>query len=216
MAILTESKIRKLLKTTNLTSTKELVLEPGTIITPSAKSYLTDITIRFQDEIVEEEPAVELPIQVKPTTEPKENRISKAWRVEVDQVIVSIIQKQKVFHQQNKAVQVAELAVVLNILTDLRKMNTAENYEIAKTFEQTLREVQDKYPKATFIPSYDANEGSLHFYECYVQLRALELAAHKQLGDYLLEEELTQLASHCRLLIDYAWLLMAQQLETKS
>lgn len=218
MAILTESKIKKLLKTTDLKETKYLVLEPGTIITPSARGYLNGISIHYEEAVPvthqTEEP--DLPIQVLPKTEYKENRISKKWRLEVDKLLNVTVQKQYEAYRQQKNEQVAELAVIVTILKDLRNLDVESAYTIAESFGSTVTEVQEQYPQMTFIPTYTAGEWALYFYDCVVQLRVLEVQADIQLRDYLLDTEFQKLNDHLRLLIDYAWLLMVKQHETKS
>lgn len=221
MAILTESKIRKLLKTTDLKQTKQLVLEPGTIITPSARGYLNDMTIIYGDEEPQdsksEAPAESaLPIQVKPKLDRKENRIAKNWRLEVDKQLSFILQKQVQGFQQNRMELVAELAVIVTILKDLREMDGDGSYTIAESFGSTVQEVQEKYSQLTYIPAYTAGEWVIQFYDCFIQMRTLENQAEQQLQTYLLDEEYQKITSHIRLLIDYTWLLMVKQIETKN
>lgn len=49
MAILTEATVRKLIKTTEIQETKVVEVEKGTIITPSARSFLSDHQIKLQE-----------------------------------------------------------------------------------------------------------------------------------------------------------------------
>jgi len=49
MAILTEETVRRLIKTTEIQETKVVEVEKGTIITPSARSFLSDHQIKLQE-----------------------------------------------------------------------------------------------------------------------------------------------------------------------
>lgn len=80
MAILTEGSIKRLLRTTELKETKHLVLEPGTVITPSAKEYLKNISIEYAEiPGIEETKKEEAALPITPMLRLKENepKVSK-------------------------------------------------------------------------------------------------------------------------------------------
>lgn len=217
MAILTENNIRKLLRTTNLKETKVLVLEPGTIITPSAKSYLTDVKVIYEEQSdpvpVEkaEEPVVcQAPIiRDESLLHPQ---FSLNWKIKVEQVIGEVLYAQQISLQQQNRGLITELDSVLNVLQDFRQLRFYENDSVHYQMDPGKYPQADFYSSDTFLPNYTDGEVALMVYRLYTQIRNLQVEA-SNFQTCLPFEEYYRLIKACRFLADYVWMLMIQEIE---
>lgn len=236
MAILTESKIRKLLKTTDLKETKTLRLEPGTIITPSAKGYLNDITVIYGSQV--EEPPT--PASVEPvnnhTEQPSKNHFrqinrlghevvhnhfSFQWNIKVEKVISTILEGQHVSYAHQQTGLIADLDNLLQMLQDFRKLvfrgNYWERFHIEEeAFEQEVEQRNQLFSQHSFIPKYSDGELVLMLYRLYIEVRELELHASSCLQPYLLYDEYCSLMEQFLFMKEYVWVLMIREIDGRN
>lgn len=235
MAILTESKIRKLLRTTDLKESKVLILEPGTLITPSAKSYLNDVTIVYRNHSEVEEVAKVMQPTSQPTIarinplqitnqqghEVAYNHVTFSWNVKIECLIGDVLVSQQLSHEKNKNTLPNDLAILLPILQAFRQLNFSEDnwsryQNEKKTISPTSSMNKESFRPDNFIPAFTDGEVALFLYRLYTHVRMLEVDASSYLQSYLLFEEYCQLINGCRWMADYIWLLMIQELEEDS
>lgn len=205
MAVLTESKIRKLMKTADFKENKRLVLEPGTIITPSAKSYLTNVKIEYQKVGVAPETDSVEDVTVKVVQPVKSNRATLQWQLALDQLSSKLLFDQQYFESINKKELIIQVDLWIQTLQDFKYMNvTVKN-----------QEAQDD-SKDNFVPHYTEEETVLRLYARYLDVKELELEKIACLNDYLLMDEYHALISNCRMIANDIWLTMIHQIEGKS
>lgn len=239
MAILTESKIKKLLRTTKLKETKLLVLEPGTVITPSAKEYLKDITIEYM-EIPESSDTKEkeetFPMTQLEVSEPKnveniqetlmyDNRKKqKMWKshltyqVKIDIIISHILTLQKKSHHIGKMELVGALNTILIVVKTIATEILASDkldlvQEIEKWLEDKKSYVASLYPEGSFIPTYKDEEYVIDLFELHAYLQELEYFIAKEMKEILTSEDYINCISIVTILKDYCWILMVQSKE---
>lgn len=235
MAILTESTIRKLLRTTDLKKTKVLNLEPGTIITPSAKSYLNDITIVYQDlleEVTEEalgDFVVDTELSKKDSSKTHNRKgqevvyphFTLSWCVKLEKLLSTVLLGQQLSQTEGKVSLTEELDILLTILHDFRGLVFCENYWEKshineEKFEEQFEKVNEQFPLGTFLPKYTDGEVVLMLYSLYADVRELELHASSCFQMYLLFDEYCSLIERCRFMAEYVWFLMINQIEGNS
>lgn len=231
MAILTESTIRKLLRTTDLKQTKILYLEPGTIITPSAKSYLNEIKIVYRNLLKEgEEPARNSVGEIESAKkdplksfnrqgqEVTYNHFTLSWSIKVEKMMSTVLLGQQLSHSKKEIQLTAELDTIVTVLQDFRRLMFRENYwekcHIDEDkFEEQLEKVKDQFSPGSFIPKYTEGEVILMLYGLYTDIRELELQASSCFHNYLLFDEYCGLVERCRFMTEYVWSLMINRIE---
>ena len=210
MAVLTERHVRQLLKSTDYQQTKQLILEPGTIITPSAKSYLTNVVVVYQDERVDSvSQDVESIQPSKPPTRSlvKANRVSLKWQLAVDRTIVNLLNDQHYLKDDQETI--TAIQSIVDGLSQLRKLATVRLDES----DLVSPNLDAAFSQDSFIPTYQSGETALRFFERYLDLGELKLAVYDNWLDYLDLEECQLLAKSCQVLVDRMWLLMVNQLK---
>ena len=127
MAVLTESKIRKLIKTPEVQASKRLVLEPGTIITPSAKSYLTNIKVEYRERetVFEEDTREDVPVKVAVSV--RNNRATQQWHHVLDKLTSKLLFDQKYAASLKENDVLARLGFLIETLQDYKKMDFLGN-----------------------------------------------------------------------------------------
>ncbi|WP_312426988.1 hypothetical protein [Lacrimispora sp.] len=233
MAILTENKIKRLLRTTNLKETKVLVLEPGTIITPSAKEYLKDITIEYR-----KIPEATFPMpQLKVNESPNANNIQDAfiyingngkvmWKshltyqfgIKINITISHIVALQKKSHCIGNTELAEALDTILMVVKTIT-METLASYrldlvqEIEKLLENKKQYVYSIYPEGSFVPTYKDEECVIALFELHAYLQELEHFIAKEMKEGLKFEDYIKCISIATTLKDYCWVLMVQMIE---
>ncbi len=241
MAILTEKKIKKLLRTTKLKETKFLVLEPGTVITPSAKEYLKNITIEYmeiQKESETKKQEVTFPMTQLKVNEPKnikniqdiliynngngqeiwKSHLIYQFKIKLDITISHILTLQKKSHHIGKIELVEALDTILMVVKTilmetlvLDKLDLVQ--EIEKLLEDKKRYVVSLYPQGSFIPTYKDEEYVIDLFELHAYLQELEHFIAKEMKDILIFEDYINYISIATILKDYCWILMVQSKE---
>jgi ethanolamine utilization cobalamin adenosyltransferase len=241
MAILTESKIKRLLRTTNLKETKFLVLEPGTVITPSAKEYLKDITIEYmKTPEASETKTLEaaFPMTQLNVNEPQnvkniqdvliytngngqvmwKSHLTYQFGIKINITISRIVALQKKSH----CIGNTELAEALNTILMAVKtitMETLASYrldlvqEIEKLLEDKKQYIDSIYPEGSFIPTYKDEECVIALFELHAYLQELEHFIAKEMKEGLRFEDYIKCISIATTLKDYCWFLMVQMIE---
>lgn len=241
MAILTESKIKKLLRTTKLKETKFLVLEPGTVITPSAKEYLKDITIEYME--IPEEPETKnekatFPMTQLKVKEPKsakniqeilmysngsgqemwKSHSTYQFKIKIDIIISHILTLQKKSHHIGKMELVEALNTILIVVKTISMEILASDkldlvQEIEKLLEDKKPYVASLYPEGSFIPTYKDEECVIALFELHAYLQELEHFIAKEMKEILTFEDYINCISIVTILKDYCWILMVQSKE---
>ena len=240
MAILTESKIKKLLRTTKLKETKFLVLEPGTVITPSAKEYLKDITIEYMEipeesEIRNQEatfPMTQLEVSeaenvkgIQETLMCNDGKGQKMWKshltyqIKIDIIISHILTLQKKSHHIGKTELVGALNTILTVVKTMAMEILASDQldlvqEIEKWLEDKKSYVASLYPEGSFIPTYKDEECVIALFELHAYLQELEHFIAKEMKEILTSEDYINCISIVTILKDYCWILMVQSKES--
>lgn len=242
MAILTESKIKKLLRTTKLKETKFLVIEPGTVITPSAREYLKDITIEYADiaetsEAKNQEttsPKTQLKINESKNTrnihedlicnngsgqETWKNHLSYQFKIKIDITISRIVTLQKKSHNIGKMELVESLNTILMIVKAI-SIETLLSYrlELVQKIEKLLEEKKSYsvslYPEGIFIPTYKDEDCVIALFELHAYLQELEYFIAKEMKEILKFEDYINYISIATSLKDYCWILIVQTKES--
>lgn len=227
MAILTESKIKKLLRTTKLKETKFLILEPGTVITPSAKEYLRDITIEYME--IPEESEIEnqeaaFPMSQLEVSEAENIKEQKAWKSHLayqgkfDIIISHILTLQKKSHHIGKMELVGALNTILVIVQTMTMETLASDkldliQEIENWLEDKKSYVASLYPEGSFIPTYKDEEWVIDLFKLHGYLQELEHFISKEMKGFLKSEDYINCISIVTILKDYCWVLMVQSKE---
>ncbi len=241
MTILTESKIKKLLRTTKLKETKFLVLEPGTVITPSAKEYLKDITIEYMG--IPEASETKSQEATSPTTqlkvsEPKnakniqeilmynngngqrmwKSHLTYQFKIKIDIIISHILTLQKKSHHIGKMELVEALNTILIIVKTISMETLAPEMidqvkEIERLSEDKKLYIASLYPEGFFIPTYKDEECVLALFELHAHLQELEHFIAKEMKEILVFEDYINSISIATILKDYCWILMVQSKE---
>lgn len=238
MAILTEGKIKKLLRTTKLKETKFLVLEPGTVITPSAKEYLKDIIIEYM-EIPESSETnnkeATLPMTQLKVNEPQNSKkiqevliynngngqemwkshLTYKLRIKIDIILSHIITLQKKSHNLGKIELVEDLNTILMVVqtismdtSDSDKLDMVE--EIEKLLEDKKSKAASIYQEGFFVPTYKDEECVIDLFELHAYLQELEHFIAKEMKETLTFEDYINYISIATILKDYCWILMVQ------
>ncbi|UJF15311.1 hypothetical protein LZ578_10085 [Jeotgalibaca sp. MA1X17-3] len=230
MAILTESTIRKLLRTTDLKQTKVLHLEPGTIITPSAKSYLNDITVIYRNLLEEVEGSAHETIDQIDTTkdslksynrqgqEVAHNHFTLSWNIKLEKLLSTVLFGQQLSHTKKEIQLTAELDTIVTVLEDFRRLIFYENYWEKchideEKFGKQFDKIKEQFSPGTFIPKYTDGEVVLMLYGLYTDVRELELYASSCFQNYLLFDDYCGLVERCRFMAEYIWSLMINRIE---
>ncbi|ADL04100.1 hypothetical protein [Lacrimispora saccharolytica] len=214
MAILTESNIKRLLRTTNLKETKYLVLDPGTVITPSAKEYLKDITIEYR----------KIPEASETKTQdaafPMTHRLTYEFEMKINIAISHIVTLQKKSH----CIGNTELTEALNTILMIVKtvpMDPFASYradlvqELEKLLEDKKPYIDSYYPEGSFIPTYKDEECVIALFELHAYLQELEHFIAKKMKDGLKFEDYLKCISIATALKEYCWVLMVQMKENQ-
>lgn len=208
MAILTESKIKRLLRTTNLKETKLLVLEPGTVITPSAKEYLKGITIEY----------MKIPEVTSPMAQWK-SQLTYQFRIKINIAISHIVTLQKKSHDMGNTELVVALNTILMVVKTLT-METLASYrlELIQDIEKLLKDkkpyVDSVYPEDSYVPTYKDEECVIALFELHAYLQDLEHFIAKEMKEGLKYEDYIKCISMAATLKDYCWFLMVQMIES--
>ncbi len=208
MAILTESKIKRLLRTTNLKETKLLVLEPGTVITPSAKEYLKGITIEY----------MKIPEATSPMAQWK-SQLTYQFRIKINIAISHIVTLQKKSHDMGNTELVVALNTILMVVKTIT-METLASYrlELVQEIEKLLKDkkpyVDSIYPEDSYIPTYKDEECVIALFELHAYLQDLEQFIAKEMMEGLKYEDYIKGISMAATLKDYCWVLMVQMIES--
>lgn len=241
MAILTESKIKKILRTTKLKETKFLVLEPGTVITPSAKEYLKDITIEYIETPESSETKnkeTTFPITQLKVNEPKSARniqevllynngngqemwkshLTYQFKIKTNITICHILSLQKKSHHIGRMELVEALNTILMVVKTISTETLASDklelvQEIEKLVEDKNPYVSSLYPEGIFIPTYKDEECVIALFELHAYLQELEHFIAKEMKESLKFEEYINCISIATSLKDYCWILMVQSKE---
>lgn len=241
MTILTESKIKKLLRTTKLKETKHLVLEPGTVITPSAKEYLKDITIEYRH--ISEEHESEKQEATFPMTQLKANESKdvkniqeilmyrngngqEIWKshlryqlkAKADGIISHILTIQKKSHHMGKMELVEALNTILIVVKTISMETLSPQIlnqikEIERLSEDKKSYVASLYPEGFFMPTYQDEECVLALFELHGCLQGLEHFIAREMKEILIFEDYIHFVSIATILKDYCWILMVQSKE---
>ncbi len=241
MAILTESKIKRLLRTTKLKETKILVLEPGTVITPSAKEYLKDITIEYMkipevSETKTQEAA--FPMTQLKVNEPQsakniqdvliyrngngqvmwKSHLTYQFKIKINIIISHIVALQKKSHCIGKTELVEALNTILMVVKTIT-METLASYrldliqEVEKLLEDKKPYIDSLYPEGSFIPTYKDEECVIALFELHAYLQELEHFIAKEMKEDLKFEDYIKCISIAATLKDYCRALMVQMKE---
>lgn len=208
MAILTESKIKRLLRTTDLKETKLLVLEPGTVITPSAKEYLKGITIEY----------MKIPEATSPMAQWK-SQLTYQFRIKINIAISHIVTLQKKSHDMGNTELVVALNTILMVVKTLT-METLASYrlELVQEIEKLLKDkkpyVDSIYPEDSYVPTYKDEECVIALFELHAYLQDLEHFIAKEMKEGLKYEDYIKGISMADTLKDYCWVLMVQMIES--
>lgn len=241
MTILTESKIKKLLRTTKLKETRHLVLEPGTVITPSAKEYLKDIVIEYRhisEEHESRQQEATFPMTRLKENEPKgvkniqdvlvyrngngqeiwKSHLRYLFKVKADGIISHILTIQKKSHHVGKMALVEALNTILVVVKTI-SMETLSP-EILNQIQEIERLSEDKkpymaslYPEGFFMPTYQDEECVLALFELHGCLQELEHFIAREMKEILILEDYILFVSIATILKDYCWILMVQSKE---
>lgn len=231
MAILTESKIKKLLRTTKLKETKSLVLEPGTVITPSAKEYLKNITIEYMEISKTSEtknqkatfPMTRLKIDEPQNIKKNGQEIWKShlayeFKIKVDITISHILTLQKKCHHignmglveaLNRILMVVKTISIETLVSD--KLDLVQ--EIEKLLEDKKTYGSSLYPQDSFIPTYQDKKCVIALFELHAHLQDLEHFIAKEMKEIGSFEKYLNCISIVTILKDYCWILMVQSKE---
>lgn len=216
MAILTESKIKRLLRTTNLKETKILALEPGTVITPSAKEYLKGITIEYM-KIPEVSETKNLEATF-PVTQWK-SQLTYQLRIKINIAISHIVTLQKKSHDMGNTELVVALNTILMVVKTMT-METLASYrlELVQEIEKLLKDkkpyVDSIYPEDSYVPTYKDEECVIALFEIHAHLQDLEHFIAKEMKEGLKYEDYIKGISMAATLKDYCWVLMVQMIES--
>lgn len=208
MAILTESKIKRLLRTTNLKETKILALEPGTVITPSAKEYLKGITIEY----------MKTPEATSPMPQWK-SQLNYQFRFKINIAISHIVTLQKKSHDMGNTELVVALNTILIVVKTIT-METLASYrlELIQEIEKLLKDkkpyVDSIYPEDSYVPTYKDEECVIALFEIHAYLQDLEHFIAKEMKEGLKYEDYIKSISMAATLKDYCWVLMVQMIES--
>lgn len=234
MPILTESKIKKLLRRTELKETKSLVLEPGTVITPSAKEYLKDITIRYMK--VTEKSETENQETRLPTKELKidktrnEKSIHEAliykdddgkeiWKsqsiYQFKTKIHIIISRILILQKKGQHMGNMELVEALNnILMVFKSISIENKLELVEEIENLLKEKNpysvSSYLQDSFIPTYKDEEYIIGLFELHAYFKELEYFIANGMKESLTFEDYINYMSIATILKEYCWILMVK------
>lgn len=213
MAILTESNIKRLLRTTNLKETKYLVLDPGTVITPSAKEYLKDITIEYR----------KIPEASETKTQdaafPMTHRLTYEFEMKINIAISHIVTLQKKSHDIGNTELVVALNTILMVVKTMT-METLASYrlELVQEIEKLLKDkkpyVDSIYPEESYVPTYKDEEYVIALFELHAYLQDLEHFIAKEMKEGLKYEDYIKGISMASTLKDYCWVLMVQMIES--
>ena len=238
MAILTENKIKRLLRTTKLKETKFLVLEAGTVITPSAKEYLKDITIEYMEILEASEtknqeetfPMIQLKVNEPPNAkniqeiliynngngqEMWKSHLTYQFRIKIDITISHILTLQKKSHHIGKMELVEDLNTILKVVKTI-SMDTlaSDKLDLVQEIEKLLKDknpyATSLYPEGTFIPTYKDEECVIDLFELHAYLQELEHFIAKEMKESLTFEDYINCISIATILKDYCWILMVQ------
>jgi len=204
MKLLTELKIRKLMKETDLKKCKRLEIQPDTIITPAARSFLNEHKIQLS---TESETSVSVVQEsTLPNVEEGHSTLFKVSQdrgsqlgIELDRSILDIIllQKDNLKHQTF----VLELETLKQILKEvkLNLQNKESQTDLSKKRHEFYignSKFVKQYSDGT-EPSYTDSTQSLQLFKIYLDLKS---GVYKVIND----QEMT-LSSDCIHLI--VWLL---------
>ncbi len=241
MAILTESKIKKLLRTTKLKETKSLVLEPGTVITPSAKEYLKNITIEYMEISKTSETKNEkatFPMTRLKVNEPEnieniqnmviyndgngqeiwKNHLAYEFKIKVDITISRILTLQKKSHHIGNMSLVEALNRILMVVKTISIETLVSDkldliQEIEKLLEDKKTYGSNLYPKDSFSPTYQDRECVIALFELHAYLQDLEHFIAKEMKETKSFEKHLNCISIVTILKDYCWILMVKSKE---
>lgn len=217
MAVLTESKIRKLIKTPEVQASKRLVLEPGTIITPSAKSYLTNIKVEYRERetVFEEDTREDVPVKVAVSV--RNNRATQQWHHVLDKLTSKLLFDQKYAASLKENDVLARLGFLIETLQDYKKMDFLGNHYFEEdSLSLEVQNWSETYSQESFIPTYLDEELVLRLHARYLDARELEIQGINSLRDYLLVEEFHALSRSCRAMANDIWLMMIRKIETNN
>lgn len=234
MAVLTESKIKKLLRRTELKETKSLVLEPGTVITPSAKEYLKDITIRYMkvaeaceienqetrlprkeskiDKIRNEKGIQEVLIYKDGNgKEMWKNQSTYQFKTKIDIIISRILILQKKSQHMGNMELVEGLN---NILMVFKSISIEKKLELVEEIESLLKEKNpysvSSYLQDSFIPTYKDEEYIIALFELHAHFKELEYFIANGMKESLSFENYINYMSIATILKEYCWILMVK------
>ncbi|UUX33332.1 hypothetical protein [Fundicoccus culcitae] len=175
MGLLTESKIRELLKKTNLKQSRELVIEKNTIITPSAKSYLKEKRIK----LIADEYSIQTPVKVNQDNKERlqmEESFNPSLLIissKLDKLIVkATIMQKECLDEVDLFNQLSRLIDMLKQLKQL-VLNNGEviiNTNQRDSFYANYSNLLDQIDRNAY-PTYMDSDLSLRFFELYINVR---------------------------------------------
>lgn len=179
MGLLTESKIRELLKTTNLKYSQELIIEKNTIITPAAKSFINEKRIHLvRDDALEPSNEPVIYSDKETLVENKTNPIDinlRYMQSKIDKLIIkaTVLQKECLKDEQ----LLSQLEAIINILKKT-KHTLGSNKEFndfdeqIKQFYLEYTDVLTQYDTESY-PNYTENYIVLRLFEYYIDVQSL-------------------------------------------
>ena len=187
MGLLTESKIRDLLKTTNLKYSHELIIEQNTIITPAAKSYINEKRIHLIRADVTElsnEPVIYSDKEglLETKTKPIDFNL-RYMQSKIDKLIIkaTVLQKESLKDEQ----LLSQLKAIINILKRVK-----ETLGSNKAMNDLDEQIKQFYLEHTELITQFDTEGYPDFTESYIILRLFEFYVDVQSICYELMIEL--------------------------
>ncbi|XJS10941.1 hypothetical protein ACF3NG_01370 [Aerococcaceae bacterium WGS1372] len=204
MRLLTESKIRELLKTTNLKHSRELVIEKNTIITPAAKSYINEKKIKLIEDAMKIQPyQQEITVIKEPLVEDyfvDAKLLLITSKVEKLIVQAVILQKECLNNQK----LLAKIDMIISTLKQLRNFLANEeelviDKELIDNFysENINNLAQDK---ADNYPTYTDNYLTLRLFEFYIDVKTVSyevMEKDERLHSYAWQKYLQWIIDSC-------------------
>lgn len=204
MRLLTESKIRELLRTTNLKHSRELVIEKNTIITPAAKTYINEKKIRLiEDDMNIQTYQPEPTVSQEPLVEdylinPK--LMLTTTKVEKLIVQATILQKECLNNQS----LLARINIIISTLKQLKNtLLSEEELEVDKElienfYSEDINNLSQHEPDT--YPTYKESYLTLRLFEFYIDVKTTSyeiMASDERLQSYVWQKYLQWIIDSC-------------------
>ena len=228
VTVLTESKIKKLLRTTDFKINKQLLLEEGTIITPSAKEYLNGISVTYREVPINQQLkslnisdtadnlSQPLPSNLDNVGEFDINYYQVVWENHIYSIISEIVYIQKTCNDENNVEVIKRLNDLITILLEFKDFHfkKANNLLLKVSEDKTTKEISISGSTSsmdTIIPSYTDSKASVLLFRLYTQLNALHIYTADNFRRYFSMEDYKFMSGICFRLAEAALLISRQE-----